>query len=254
MAVVRWNFPNGSNGDPLTAALAGADSENFTGGTATLSNDRSISGISSLSARFLLQEGGHFWVSKDGLSATSYAYDLYVNVATRLGGNVFVAWAGNGSAPRSLGVMFGGSQNTIGLRDSDGDIWSGTSGVIPDNTWIRISVFGTCGVGTGTAKLAWYYGSDTEPAEESPLLTGLNTQTSIDRIRIGGKAASSSIASGDIYIGSWAYDTSATDFIPPIGAESPAATWQRRQSGVWVPASVQMRTSGSWQLKDPSVK
>ena len=259
MATVRWNFPNGTNAEPLTAALAGASNSDFTGGNASISTDRSVSGAGGRSARFLLQASGALMVSREGISASSYAYDVYLNVSTRLGGNIYVGWAGATSSTRSTGIRFGGSLNNIALQDTTATaVWTGTAGMIPDNTWVRMSVFATCesfdGAADGTARLAWYLGSDTVPQEDSGLITGLSTRASIDRIRIGGKAASSSVATGEVYVGSWAYDTTATSLIPPIGAEAPVAAWQRRQAGAWVSANVQVRASGAWQLKDPSRK
>ena len=215
MAVFRWNFPNGSNGDTLTAPLAGADTTNFSAGTPTLSNTHVLAGMNTLSARFTLDASGHLWYAKEGLSATSYAYDVYLYLTTRLGGMVYIGWAGLGSAARSLGVQIGGSQNRVGFNDGDGAIYSSGGEAFPDNTWIRFSVFGTCGAGTGTGRLVWYAGHSTMPMGDTGLLTNLNTQTSIDRIRIGGKAASGAVTGGELYIGSWAYDTAATGLIGP---------------------------------------
>lgn len=219
MAVVRWNFPNGSHNDSLTAALAGADTSNFTGGTAILSSDQFLSGVSTLSARFTTTLGGHFWVAREGLSATQYAYDIYVYISTRVGGTVYLAWAGASSSARSLGVIING-QNKISLNDSTATAaWEGAPEVLPDNTWVRISVWGNCT--TGEAQCAWYLGHSTTPVESSGLLTGLSIQSGIDRIRWGGKAASSSVVAGDIYFGSWAYDTTASGLLAPADTSGP---------------------------------
>lgn len=216
MAVIRWNFPNGSHNDTLTTTLAGADTLNFTGGAAILSSDQSLSGISSLSARFTSNLGGHFWVAKEGLATAQYAYDIYVYISTRVGGSVYLAWAGASSSARSLGILING-QNKLTLNDSTATVaWEGAPEVLPDNTWVRISVWGNCT--TGEARCAWYLGHSTTPSETSGLLTGLSIQAGIDRIRWGGKAASSTVTVGDIYFGSWAYDTAATGLIGPADA------------------------------------
>ena len=210
----RWNFPNGAHNEALTAPLAGADTTNFAGGTATLSNTQVLAGMNTLSAHFALTASGHLWYAKEGLSATSYAYDFYVYIATRVGANVYIGWAGASSSTRSLGIVIG-DQNNVVFNDGAGSIYSSSNEAFPDNTWIRFSVFGTCGAGTGTGQLAWYAGHSTTPMGDTGLLTNLNTQTSIDRIRIGGKAATSAVTTGELYIGSWAYDTAATGLIAP---------------------------------------
>lgn len=245
MAVIRWNFPNGNDGDTLTAPLAGADTTNFAAGTPTLSNVQTLSGMNTLSARFTLNAVGHLWYAKEGLSATSYAYDLYVYIVTRMGGNVYIGWAGLGSAPRSLGIVIG-AQNNVILNDGAGTVYSSGNEAFPDNAWIRFSVFGTCGAGTGTGRLAWYLGHDTTPLGDTGLLTNLSTQTSIDRIRIGGKAATSSVASGEVYIGSWAYDTTATELIGPYNAGVSVA-WLAMVDGAWASVTARKRQSGGWQ-------
>lgn len=253
MAVVRWNFPNGTNGNTLTAPLAGADTTNFAAGTPTLSSTQVLAGMNTLSARFTLDAGGHLWYAKEGLSATAYAYDFYLYLAARTGGTVYAGWAGLGSSGRSLGVIIGGSQNLVSLSDSTGTIYTSGVEAFPDNTWIRFSVFGTCGAGTGTGRLAWYAGHSTTPIGDTGLLTNLNTQTSIDRIRIGGKAASSSVTGGEMYFGSWAYDTAAAGLIGPYNVGISVA-WLTMADGVWESVTARQRQSGSWQTLNSFLK
>lgn len=215
MATIRWNFPNGTNSDPLTPALMGADTSNLAGGTAVLSNTQYLAGISSLSARFTTTASGHFWVAKEGLSVTQYAMDAYIYIATPVGGTVFILWAGASSSSRSLGVRLGPSQLEL---TADNTVWQGGLNAVPASTWIRVSVWGDCATSEG--RLAWYLGHDTVPQEDSGVLSGLVMQTGIDRIRVGGKAASSTVNVGDIYFGSWAYDTVASGLIGPAGVGS----------------------------------
>lgn len=262
MAVVRWNFPNGSSGDLLTPELAGADSMNFgDSGTPTLSNSYPIDGVGLLSARFSLDGGGHLWVARDGLSATSYAYQFYAyQDEGGPGGNVHMGWAGASSSARSLAVMMGGSQGRLQLYDSTGAVWSNdySANPVPVNQWVRVSVYGTCesaeGAADGTGRVAWYLGHDVTPQEESPLVTGLTTHTLIDRIRVGGKAASSSVVGGVVHIGSWAYDTAATGLIGPAVQSWQAASWQRRSAGGWGPMVVRKRQDGVWQDNGSSIR
>ena len=251
MAAIRWTFPDGAHSDVLTAPLAGADSSNFSGGTAMLSSDYVLAGMNMLSAKFNLTVNGHLWYAKEGLSATSYAYDLYMYQTIRTGGRVYIAWAGSSSSARSIGIFAGGLQNEISLNDSTGTVWSSSTEAFPDNTWIRFSVYCTCGAGTGTARLVWYHGHDTTPMGDTGLLTNLSTQTSIDRIRIGGKASISGITSGELYFASWAYDSAATGLIAPFSADS---QWNRRNGGVWTPLTANERDAGAWSVRTTNVK
>ena len=247
MAAIRWTFPDGAHSDVLTAPLAGADSSNFSGGTATLSSDHVLAGMNTLSAQCINTGTGHLWFAKDGLSATSYAYDIYLYMTTRTGGNLYIGWAGACSSARSLGLQIGGSQNRVALADSTGQIWQSDGEAFPDNTWIRFSLFGTCDPAVGTGRVAWFAGHSTSPMGDSGLLTDLDTGASIDRIRIGGKAASSAVATGEVYIGSWAYDTVASDLIPPFGTPTPSGVWHQRSGGGWSPVTAQRRDTGAWQ-------
>lgn len=253
MAVIRWTFPSGNNGDTLTAPLAGADTTNFAAGTPTLSNAQVLAGMNTLSARFTNDLGGHLWYAKESLSATAYAYDVYYYTAARANGVAYVAWAGLGSSGRSLGVIIGGSTNTISFNDSTGTIWTSGAESYPDNTWIRFSVYGTCGAGTGTGRLAWYAGHSTTPMGDTGLLTNISTQVSIDRIRIGSKAASSAVTGGEFYVGSWAYDPAATGLIPPFSSGTALIPWLR-SAGTWIPGSMRERDTGAWSPRTPNLK
>lgn len=253
MAVIRWTFPSGNNGDTLTAPLAGADTENLIGGTAVLSNTQVMAGMNTLSAKFNLTVNGNLWYAKESLNATSYAFDCYMYQTVRTGARVYIAWAGSSSSARSIGIFAGGTQNEIALNDSTGNVWSSSAEAYPDNTWIRFSLYCTCGAGTGTARLAWYVGHSTIPIGDTGLLTNLNTQTSIDRIRMGGKASISGTTSGELYFGSWAYDTAATGLIPPFSSGTALIPWLR-SAGTWIPGSMRERDTGAWSPRTPNLK
>ena len=260
MAVVRWNFPNGSNGDLLTPELAGADSvEAGSGSVPTISTDHPLAGVGDLSARFILDgDAGGTWVAKEGLAATSFAYDLYLYTPDSLGGSVYIGWAGMSSWQRSISVLMTGTQRIISLRHNINiDAWQG-SVAIPNNTWIRLSIYGTSetseGAGDGTGRVAWYLGHDVTPQEDSGLITGLETHPFIDRIRVGGKASPTSVTGGVLYMSSWAYDTEATGLIGPAVQAWQEASWQRRSSGVWGPMTIRKRESGAWQDNGSSIK
>ena len=253
MAVIRWSFPNGTNNDTLTGPLAGGDTVDLTGGTAIISNEQSLAGVSSLSAKFDLTVGGSLWYAKESLTGTSYAYDFYLYITTTFGGTVSVGWAGASASARSLSVSIGGSQQRLNLNDSTGTIWQGAVAALPTNAWIRISVFGTCGVGTGTGRVAWYLGHSTTPQEDSGLLTNLSTQTSLNRIRIGGKATATSVVGGVCYFGSWAYDTAATGLIPPYTTGTSVTPWLRG-AGTWMPVSMRERDAGAWNPRNTLLK
>lgn len=239
MAVIRWNFLSGSDGDPLTPALGGADNSSLGGGTAVISNAQSLAGLSSLSARFTITSGGNFWVAKEGLSATQFACDVYVYIATPVGGSVYILWTGASSSSRSVGVSLGPSR--LSLTAGTGQNWYGGLNAVPANTWIRVSLWGNCA--TGETRVAWYLGHDTTPQEDSGILTGFNLQAGIDRIRYGGKAASSGVDTGDLYFGSWAYDTAATDLLPPAD-NSPSTNTYFKSGGVFSPATPMVKQGG----------
>lgn len=223
MAVVRWNFPDGANSDSLTNALAGATANTIGGGVAEISTAQSLAEAGSgKSAHFVKSVTGHQWFMVDGLSTTAYAYDIYVYYVASAS-NVYLIWAGASSSARSTGVQINGTDHFT-LWHSGGEAWEG-SVAVPHDTWVRVSVYATCDGTVGTARIAWYLGSSTTPQEDSGTITNLNTQANIDRIRYGGSAASTSTTGTEVYVGSWAYDTSAAGLMLPIstGGEDTAA-------------------------------
>ena len=213
MAITRWSFPNGVDGDTLTAPLAGADTVNFSG-VATLENDHPLN-PGGLGARLYSDVSGHQWFAKEGLSSTSYAVDFYIYIPTaapNVSVTTYFMWAGASSSLRSAGIQMVAARQ---LRINTSDVTpSWTSGVLPLDTMIRVSAFVTCSATTGTVRLAWYLGSNTTPQEDSGTITGLNTQANIDRIRIGPKAATTA-GTTEMWIASWAYDPVATGLLAP---------------------------------------
>jgi len=216
MAVTRWNFPSGSHGDTLTNTLAGADTVSFAGGTAALSNTQTL--VGSLSAHLTSTATGNLWWAKESLSATAWAADIYLYLVTTPGGNSYVIWAGNSSSVRSCGIVLTTTRLLRVVDSANTTQW--TSSAIPLNTWVRISLYATCHASAGTAVAAWYLGNDTTPQQTSGTLTALPTLASIDRIRVGLKAASAG-SGGQGFISSWAYDPAATGLIAPYTPPAP---------------------------------
>lgn len=223
MAVTRWNFTDGADGEVLTPALAGADTSLTTGGVMTLSDDYPlIAGAKGV--RVQGTQSGHVWWAKEGLSATSYAIDVYLYIPTGTAGpnGGYVIWAGASSSAASLRLdVF--TDRTIRFRTGDVAIAWTSPNAIPYDTHVRISVFVTCSPTTGTVRVQWFENGSSVPVDDSGTLTGLNTQASIDRIRVGAKAATASIIN-EFWINSWAYDPVATDLIPPPDDEEVPVT------------------------------
>ena len=218
MAVIRWNFPDGNDTDTLTAVLAGADTMNVTGGPAAISTTQAI--IGARSAYMLSNASGHIWFAKESLSTTTVAVDMYLYVANTPSAEFYQIWCGSSSSTRSIGVRMLPNRTLRLSGNTATALW--TSSAIPLATWVRISLYATIDTTAGTAVLEWYNAHDTTPQSSSGTLTGLNTGTIVDRIRVGFKAASAN-GTGDGYIGSWAYDTAATGLIEPYNAGIGAA-------------------------------
>ena len=243
MAVIRWNFPNGNDTDALTPALAGADTTNVTGGPATISTTQAI--IGTRSTYMLSNATGHIWFAKESLSTTTVAVDMYLYIATAPSAEFYQIWCGSSSSTRSVGIRML-PDRTLRLSDNAStSLW--TSSAIPLASWVRISLYATINATTGTALAEWYNGHSTTAQSSSGTLTGLNTGTNVDRIRVGFKAASAT-GTGDGYVGSWAYDTAATGLIAPYSAGT-AVTTRRRDAGAWTTLAPQLRVAGTWQAK-----
>jgi len=214
MGVVRWNFPDGSNAETLTAPLAGCNAVMLNGGLAEISTLESLSEAETgKSARFVKSAAGHHWVAQEFSAVTRYAYDIYVKFKS-FGNNAYLIWAGATSSLRSTGVFISSERFRLAV-DGNTNLW--TSSVnIPANTWVRLSVWADCA--TGEVRCAWYLGSETTPQDDSGILTGAALQSNINRIRYGAAAASVGTTGFELYIGSWAYDVEAPlGLIPPIG-------------------------------------
>lgn len=216
MAETRWSFPNGADSDTLTAALAGADTTSFTGGTAVLSNDYSL-WDDGLSALMTSTASGFLMFSKESLSMTSYAVDMLVYYPTGSlpAADNYILWTGSSSTSRAVSVMLR-TAGTIRLASFDNTNIYTSTGTIPMDTKVRISLLVTCSDTTGTGRVQVFDWTDdpATPVIDSTLLTGLNTGTGADRIRVGRKAATGTDAANSNYVLSWAYDPVATDFIP----------------------------------------
>ena len=248
MATVRWNFPNGNNGDTLTAPLAGADTINMAGATADISTAQAI--IGTKSAHMVGTVTGHAWFAKESLSTTTVAADMYLYIAAELSASFNIIWCGSSSSVRSVGVRIQANRELQLVNSAGTTLWA--SSIVPMATWVRISLYATINATTGTAVCEWYNGHDTSAQSSSGMLTNVNTGSTVDRIRVGLKSTSVS-GTGEIHIGSWAYDTAAAGLIPPYSTGT-SVNWRRRDTGVWTPVSPRERDSGSWSARSTVVK
>ena len=255
MAVVRWNFPNGSNGEVLTNALTGTNHNSLDGGTYELSTAQSYAALGSgKSAHFIKSATGAQYLGVSGLSATSFAFDVYVYMVAKTSGT-YIIWSGASSSLRAIALQYNPSGNLTMIHGTGvTPVWTSTT-VIPLNTWVRYSVYLTCDPTVGTARVQWYdlSVSDTTPVEDSGTVSSLNTQSVIDRVRFGGSAASTSQIGQELYFSSWAYDTAATGLMPPYSAGTPA-NWRLRNAGAWTPVSARERESGAWSARTTNIK
>lgn len=237
----RWLFPSGADGDTLTAPLAGADTIDLAGGTGTLSDDHSLTGTG-LSALMTGVDAGHQWWAVEGLTSTAYAVDAYLLLPASdppAGTNAYIIWGGASSSARSSGIQLRIDRTFRLLGNGSTVHW--TSGTLPTDTTIRISVYVTCSATTGTLRVQWFdlSISDSTPQGDSGTITGVDTQTSIDRIRIGRKAASVA-GTGAIYFMSWAYDVAATGLLAgwtPTGSTTGTLAAGTPATAVAVPTS-----------------
>lgn len=248
MAVIRWNFPDGNNGETLTAPLAGADTIDMVGATAEISTAQAI--IGTKSAHMVGTVTGFAWFAKQSLSTTTVAVDMYLYIVAAPSTSFYQIWCGSSSSVRSVGVRLQPNRTIELVGGAVTTLWTSTA--IPLATWVRISLYATTDATTGTALLEWYNGHSMTAQSSSGTLTGLNTGTTIDRIRVGLKGANVS-GTGETHIGSWAYDTAATGLIPPYSTGT-SVNWRRRSAGSWTPVSPRERDSGSWSARSTVVK
>lgn len=250
MALVRWSFESGVNGDTLTASNAGADSVILTGGTATISTAQAVDGT-----RSALMNGtstsGALYLSKTLTSTTQLGADTFLYVTTLPSVETNVIWIGNGTTRQfSLALATDGK---IRIRDGAGgggaNIWTSTAS-LSTNAWYRISIYATQDAANGTIRAAFYSGTSSTPQEDSTLLTARNTGSSpYTALRVGPKASTgTTVVAG--YFDNYGYDTTASG-LPPI-ASAPVANVTASVPQSLIDASTSTGTSLSYSISQVS--
>jgi len=221
MAVVRWGFESGNNGDALDSINSTGDTIIATAGTATISTAQKMHGTRS--ALFTGSSANGTLYFTKGLTATSQlGVDAYIYVTSAPTSEVGFIWIGDGTT-RQVHLAI---TNTMLLRIRDGggsggaSVWTSGS-AIPLNTWVRISILCTPGTTTGTVRAAFYLGDSTTAQVDSGVLTNQNTGANpYTMLRIGVKPSTTTVAT-TAYMDDWGYDISATALLPPYGAAQP---------------------------------
>lgn len=218
MALVRWDFESGSNGDAITAGNTGSSFVVVTGGTGTISTANSPPiGTRSISLVATVSSGG-IYVAKNSLGGvTSFALDALLYVTTAPSGNVAIFWVGTGSRMVSVEMT---STRTLVLKNAAGTTLYTTSAV-PAMTWVRVSLFATQNASTGTVRLAFYPSpSSTTATDDSTLLTGRNTgAAAYTDFRVGSKTTTGT-QTGSMQFDAVGYDTAASGLNPPPTLDS----------------------------------
>lgn len=215
MAVIRWDFESGSNGNAITTTNTGAGVVQTSGGTGVISTAQAFTGTRSILLTATTTNGG-IYVGQGSLGGvTSLGVDVCMWLSTAPSGNIPVLWIGTGSRMVSLEVN---SARKLVLKDSPFTaLWTSVD-AIPASQWVRVSLFATQGSSTGTVRAAWFSdptSSSTDSNKESTLLTGRNTgAAAYTDIRIGMKTASGT-QTAVAYFDQAGYDTAATDLLPP---------------------------------------
>lgn len=217
MAITRWNFPNGSNGDTLTTALAGATLTSTSGGTMAISTEQAI--IGTRSAKFISNTSGNLFFRRDDLNTATLGLDGYFYLTDAPSSIATLLWIGVSTARSTLVEMT--AARIIRVRDFASTIvWTGSQAV-PLTTWIRVSLYATPGTSTGEIQLAWYSDHSTTAVEDSGVLTSMDTgSANFTDVRIGSKATGGA-STNTLYIGSWAYDDAASGPIGPYEELTP---------------------------------
>ena len=215
MAVTRWDFPSGTDGDTLATTLAGSHTINSAGGTSVIDTDLVVTG-GTRSALMTKTTTGHHWFAKEGLGGPAVlAVDAYVYFHSLPTVDTYIVWIGASSSARNLGFMYRNA--AADLRVIGNSTATLMSGFTPSlNTWYRLSLW--LDRPSGQAAAAIYAEHGTTPlASAGPSTLDVNTANP-DRVRIGPGAASNASV-WTISVGSWAYDAdSPAGLLPPAGS------------------------------------
>ncbi len=222
MALTRWGFESGANGDNLNGVNANADFPVVTGGTAVISTAHTIEGTRSALLTATTTSGAVYF-QKTVPTTSQLAVDTFIYITTLPTVEVGVVWLGAG-ATRQVHVS-AMNDGRIRLRDASGGggatLWTSTQ-TMSLNTWYRIAIYTTPNATTGTVRAALYAGGSSSPIADSTLLTNVNTgATQFETVRIGTKV-STGTTEFIAYFDNYGYDSAATD-LPAVGGSGPSA-------------------------------
>lgn len=222
MALTRWDFETGSDGNAITAANTGASSVVVSGGAGIISTARAADGTRSARLTSSTTSGGLYY-QRTGLSTAALAQDVCLYLTAAPSGTVTLIWFGSSSTRRiSLNMT---SARILQFVDAGGaTAWTSPTAV-PLNQWVRLSVYATQNATTGTMRAAFYPSpTSTTATEDSTLLTGKNTGASAyTDIRVGMKCTTGvRTGTGHFDINGW--DPAATGLIQVSVSGSVAAT------------------------------
>jgi hypothetical protein len=216
MALTKYGFESGNNGDTATPGNTGAGFITATGGTLTISTAWAHAGTRSMRGVATSTSGSVYgqWVIA---AQTAFYAEMWLYLTGTASAEVGFFWYGTGST-RAISLN-GTVERFLRVRDAAGASMV-TSTVMPLNTPIKVKVFSTQNATTGTLRCAW---SDTPPYAtynwDSGTLTGKNTgAAAYDTIRVGAKTSVSTTTWADIFIDDWGWEGGLAGFPinPPV--------------------------------------
>lgn len=245
MAVTRWGFELGANGDTLGSTNASADSIVATGGTAVISTTQKFEGTRAALFTGTSTSGGVYLQKNLGTATTQLGMDAFIYLTALPSAETSFLWMGaSGTRGCSVSITTTGALTIHDGTASGGAVlWTSTA-TLALNTWYRVSLFATQNASTGTIRATLYTGNTGTTTDDSTLLTGRNTGSSAyDNIRIGAKA-STGTATITAYIDAYAFDPAATDVLP-IAAQSFFNTFEGGTNNVDLSAANTSGNSGT---------
>ena len=246
MALVRWGFESGANGNAITGANTAADNVAVTGGTGAISTTQTIEGTRSAYLVGTSTSGVVYW-NKTYTNTTQFAIDTFIYIATLPSAETTILWVGSGST-RNISLALA-TDGKIRIRDGAGgggaSIWTSTTNLAV-NAWYRVSIYATQDATSGTVRAAYYTGTATNPTEDSTLLTGRNTGASpFNVFRIGIKSTTGTVTAS-AYFDNYGYDTTATGLLPI--ASAPHAVLNVSNAVAIIDASTSTGTSLTYDI------
>ncbi len=218
MALTRWGFESGTNGDVLNGTNANADFAVVTGGTATISTAQKFEGTRA-ALMTATTTSGSVYFQKTVTTTSQLGVDAFIYLTALPTTESGIIWVGNGATRQChLAIATDGK---IRIRDGGGSggasLWTSTASMAL-STWYRVSFFATQDATAGTIRAAFYAGSSASPIDDSTLLTGRNTGASqYTLFRIGPKV-STGTGEETLYVDYYGYDSAATSLLPIASA------------------------------------